>query len=185
MRHSKSSPEVNAGSMADIAFLLLMFFLVTSSIPKDTGFNRKLPSECPPGTDCSKPLAERNLMHIVINNNDDIMVDNKIITIEELKDITKKFVDNNGDGSCDYCLGEKTKEASDNPKKAVISLQTGPQTSYNRFIAVQDELSKAYFELRDAYSNAVFKKASNYLSNEEIEILKEAYPFILSETQSN
>lgn len=185
MRHSKSTPEVNAGSMADIAFLLLMFFLVTSAIPKDKGFNRKLPSECPPNVACSKEINDRNILRIVINSNDGLMVDNEIVAISELKDLTKKFVDNNGDGSCDYCLGEKSAASSDNPKEAVLSLQTGKQSSYDQFIAVQDELTKAYYELRNDYSNKILNKPSDDLSESEINKLKEAYPFILSETENN
>ncbi|WP_111307157.1 ExbD/TolR family protein [Confluentibacter sediminis] len=183
MRHSKSSPEVNAGSMADIAFLLLMFFLVTSAIPKDKGFNRKLPGECPPHVDCTKDIGDRNVMRIVINNHDAIMVDNEVVSIYELKDMTKKFVDNNGDGSCDYCHGERSSTSSDNPKSAVLSLQADKQTSYNQFIAVQDELTKAYYELRNTYSNTMLKKASNDLTDEEVIKVKQAYPFILSETE--
>ena len=117
MRHSKLIPEVNAGSMADIAFLLLIFI------------NRTLPAECPPGVDCSSIKPERNILRIVINNNNDILVENDIVEIEDLKDLTKAFLDNNGDGSCNYCNGEQLSDASDNPKKAVISLQNGQQTS--------------------------------------------------------
>ena len=76
MRHSKLVPEVNAGSMADIAFLLLIFFLVTATISSDEGINRMLPEECPPGMDCSSIKPERNILRIDINNNDDIMVEN-------------------------------------------------------------------------------------------------------------
>ncbi|WP_100611626.1 ExbD/TolR family protein [Confluentibacter lentus] len=184
MRHSKSAPEVNAGSMADIAFLLLMFFLVTSAIPKDNGFNRKLPSECPPNEDCSKEINDRNILRLAINSNDGIMVNNEIVSISDLKDITKKFVDNNGDGTCDYCQGEKSASSSDHPKKAVLSLQAGKQSSYNQFIAVQDELTKAYYELRNDYTNKILKKPSDELSENEIKKLKEAYPFVLSETET-
>ncbi|MGE5943226.1 MAG: ExbD/TolR family protein [Flavobacteriales bacterium] len=184
MRHSKLTPEVNAGSMADIAFLLLMFFLVTSAIPKDKGFNRKLPSECPPDIDCSKEINDRNILRIVINSNDEIMVNNEIIAISELKEITKKFVDNNGDGSCGYCEGEKLALSSENPKKAILSLQAEKQSSYNQFIEVQDELTKVYYELRNSYSNKVLKKSVNDLTESDIKKLKEVYPFVLSETEA-
>lgn len=185
MRHSKSTPEVNAGSMADIAFLLLMFFLVTSAIPNDEGFLRKLPSECPPNIDCSKEINDRNVLRIVINNNNDIMVNNEVVSISNLKDITKKFVNNNGDGSCYYCQGEKSASSSDNPKKAVLSLQSSKQSSYNQFIAVQDALTEAYYELRNDYSNNILNKSLDDLSENDIKKLKEAYPFVLSETENN
>ncbi|MFL1012788.1 ExbD/TolR family protein [Flavisericum labens] len=184
MRHSKLIPEVNAGSMADIAFLLLIFFLVTATISSDEGINRVLPEECPPGVDCSSIKLERNILRIEINNNDEIMVENNIIAIEDLKEITKQFLDNNGDGTCKYCHGIQVIDASDNPKKAVISLQNTKQTTYGTYVAVQNELTKAYYELRQAYSINVLKKITDDLSNEELQQVKGAYPFILSEAET-
>lgn len=183
MRRSKLVPEVNAGSMADIAFLLLIFFLVTAVIPKDTGFNRKLPPKCPPNTICDDLILERNALRIVINNNDQIMVEGDIITIDKLKKITKAFLDNNGDNNCDYCNGAQLDDSSINPKKAVVSLQSGKQTSYKQFIAVQDELTKAYFELRKTYSENILKKTADDLTKEELRQVRNAYPFILSEAE--
>tara|TARA_R110002049_G_scaffold87533_1_gene221870 strand:- start:16772 stop:17299 length:528 start_codon:yes stop_codon:yes gene_type:complete len=173
-------PEVNAGSMADIAFLLLIFFLVTATISSDEGINRKLPSDI----STSKPLHERNVLRIMINNEDDIMVNENIIEIEALKIIAKDFIDNNGDGTCDYCHGSKLKTASDNPSEAVISLQNGRNTTYAKFIAVQNELTKAYYELREDYSKNVLKKASDKLTDTNINTIKKAYPFILSEAET-
>lgn len=184
MRRSKLMPEVNAGSMADIAFLLLIFFLITAAIPKDKGITRKLPAECPPGVICNVNIHENNLFRIVINSNNDIMVDDTIISITELKEITKQFLDNNGDDSCNYCNGIKSNKASDNPKKAVISLQNDRETSYNEFIKVQDELTKAYFELRKAYAKKVFNKSPEDLSENELQQVKDAYPFTLSEAET-
>ncbi|GAA3608247.1 biopolymer transporter ExbD [Flavivirga amylovorans] len=184
MRRSKLIPEVNAGSMADIAFLLLIFFLVTATISSDEGINRLLPKECPPGQVCDAVIAERNILRIMINNDDDIMIENNIIPISELKEITKTFLDNNGDSSCHYCHGTKASNASDNPKEAVLSLQNGRHTSYKQFIAVQDELSKAYYELRNTYSMNVLKKPSDKLSKKELKQVKDAYPFILSEAET-
>ncbi|MCF7568596.1 biopolymer transporter ExbD [Sabulilitoribacter arenilitoris] len=179
MRRSKLIPEVNAGSMADIAFLLLIFFLVTATIPKDTGINRKLAKE----NEIPHPITiqERNILRIVINNNDEIMVDDDLILIDELKDLVASFIDNNGDGTCNYCNGIKNEKASNNPKKAVVSLQTGTLTSYNQFIEVQDELTKAYYQLRQTYSQNVLKKEVENLSKTDLKKVKDAYPFILSE----
>jgi len=183
MRHSKQSPEVNAGSMADIAFLLLIFFLVTATISSDAGINRVLPANCPTG-DCESIKQERNILRIVINNNDDIMVENERINLANLKDVTKAFIDNNGDQSCLYCNGLSVKEASDNPKDAVISIQNGKQTTYKSFVAVQNEISKAYFELRSNYATKVLKKSVDQLSKEDLKQVKKAYPFILSEAET-
>lgn len=116
MRPAKAHPEVNAGSMADIAFLLLIFFLVTAVIPKDQGIYRKLPKECPPGQDCNIPIPDRNILKIAINANNEIMVDDAVVSVSEVKALAKNFIDNNGDGSFAIVMGVK-----------LIHLQTTPQ----------------------------------------------------------
>ena len=185
MRRSKLMPEVNAGSMADIAFLLLIFFLITAAIPNDKGITRKLPAECAPRTICNIDIHERNILRIVINDKNEIMVDDNLIKVSELKEITKQFLDNNGDGSCNYCSGIKSSKASDHPKKAIIALQNDRNTSYNHFIEVQDELTKAIYELRLVYSKKKYNKSPEDLSKKELKVVKEAYPFILSEAEIN
>lgn len=185
MRHSqKSAPPVNAGSMADIAFLLLIFFLVTTTISADKGINRKLPPNCPPRTDCSIEINERNILRIVLNSKNELMVDNERIEIEDLKAVTKLFLDNNGNGSCTYCNGTSLALLSDHPEDAVVSLSTSEDSNYASFIAVQDELSTAYYELREVYGYAVFGKSPDKLNAAEIIEIKQAYPFILSEANT-
>ncbi|MEH6535985.1 MAG: biopolymer transporter ExbD [Psychroserpens sp.] len=180
----RQRPEVNAGSMADIAFLLLIFFLVTAVIPNDKGINRKLPPPCPPNTDCNNNFVkQRNILEVKVNSKDELLVENEIVSIDELKDIAKAFLNNNGDGTCDYCKGLKDDKSSDNPIKAVISLTNDKMTSYNFYIQVQDELTKAYYELRDEYSETILKKPSDKLTKEDILKVREAYPFILSEAE--
>ncbi|MFD2726039.1 ExbD/TolR family protein [Hyunsoonleella rubra] len=184
MRRTTSSPQVNAGSMADIAFLLLIFFLVTAAIPKDQGIYRKLAAECPPGVDCTSPIPDRNILKIAVNAKNEIMVDDAIVTIDEVKNLAIAFIDNNGDNSCTFCNGNKIESASDNPSKAVISLQTDRNANYNQFIQVQDELTKAYLELRKTYCETVLKKSIDILSKAELQQVKSAYPFILSEAST-
>jgi biopolymer transport protein ExbD len=186
MKNSRRNyPEVNAGSMADIAFLLLIFFLVTAVIPNDSGINRKLPPPCPIGTDCSgDTVTKRNILEIKINAKDELLVNSNIVSITELKDITKEFLANNGDGSCDYCNGLKHVTLSDNPQKAVVSLSNDSNTSYRFYIAVQDQITKAYYELRSDYALKVLKKSSNELSLEDLKEARKAYPFTLSEVQT-
>ncbi|MCB0383303.1 MAG: biopolymer transporter ExbD [Psychroserpens sp.] len=184
MKNSRHSmPQVNAGSMADIAFLLLIFFLVTAMIPKDKGINRKLPAPCPPGEVCDTKINSRNMLEVSVNSNNELFVENEIIKIEELKTLAINFLDNNGDKSCDYCQGAQLKTSSDNPKDAVISLKNDPQTSYNFYIQIQDELTKAYYELRTNYAHKVFNKSVNELTKKELLDVQNAYPFILSEAE--
>lgn len=180
-RHSM--PQVNAGSMADIAFLLLIFFLVTAVIPKDEGIKWNLPKPCPPGENCSTEINKRNMLEIRVNSNNELFVENEIITIEELKTIAKNFLDNNGDKSCNYCEGENVNSSSDNPNEAVIFIQNAKGTTYEFYINIQDELTKAYYELRANYAKTTFNKEVHELTNEELIKVKKAYPFKLSEAE--
>ncbi|WCO03239.1 ExbD/TolR family protein [Psychroserpens ponticola] len=184
MKNSRHSmPQVNAGSMADIAFLLLIFFLVTAMIPKDKGINRKLPAPCPPGEICDIKINKRNMLEVRVNSNNELFVENKVIVIEELKAIAKEFVDNNGDKTCDYCHGLNSEKFSDNPKEAVISIQNDKRTSYAFYIEIQDELTKAYYELRSDYAKTIYNKSVNELTKYELSEVKKAYPFLLSEAE--
>lgn len=182
-RHS--APKVNAGSMADIAFLLLIFFLVTAVIPKDKGINRKLPVPCSPGAICDTKINQRNILEIRVNGQNELFVENKRITIDKLKLVAKEFLDNNGDKSCNYCAGLHLESASDNPKAAVISLKHDKLTTYEFYIRVQDELTKAYSELRSSYANSAFNTLEHKLTTEELKEVREAYPFQLSEVELN
>ena len=154
----RPSAAVNAGSMADIAFLLLIFFLVTTTNSADKGILRKLPSNCPPNENCNKDAYERNILRIAMNDKQDIMVEDKIVALSEIKSLVKSFLDNNGLSKCDYCEGDKSPDASDHPKNAVISLSHDALTKYDLFISVQDEITKAYYDLRAVYAKEQFNK---------------------------
>ena len=115
----------------------------------------------------------------------EIMVNEDVVSIGSIKERSKEFLDNNGDRTCDYCLGKGLLDLSENPDKAVISLQTDDEAHYNLFVQVQDELTKAYYELRANYAKQKFGKAPNELTSEEINIVRDAYPFLVSEATSN
>ncbi len=157
-KHREAPPEVNAGSMADIAFLLLIFFLVTTTIQTDQGINRKLP----PIDDTERPedniVKEKNIFTVLINRNDQLLVEDKLMDIRELRQAAIEFLDNGGDGSCVYCKGARDEASSDNPDKAIISLQNDAETSYKAYIAVQNELVAAYYFLRDRECKARYGK---------------------------
>ena len=102
----RAAPEVNAGSMADIAFLLLIFFLVTTTIETDSGINRKLP----PTDEIMDPpiIKERNIFTVVVNKNNQFLVEEKLLEISEIREQAIAFLDNGGgvgDEACDYCQG--------------------------------------------------------------------------------
>ena len=143
-------PEINAGSMADIAFLLLIFFLVTTTIETDSGLNRKLP----PMEDVVDPpiIKERNIFTVVVNKFNQLLVEEKPLELTELRNEAVKFLDNGGgkgEEACSYCLGDRNPDSSDNPEKAVISLKNDRETDYKVYIAVQNELVAAYNVLRN------------------------------------
>ena len=198
----RSAPEVNAGSMADIAFLLLIFFLVTTTLEKDNGIARQLPpidkSEIEP-----PKIKEKNLFIVLVNKNDQLLVNDSPMELEELRENAIDFLDNGGALSsspeyCDYCKGNRSITSSDNPTKAVISVQNDRLTSYKMYISVQNELVAAYNFLRNRESQRLYgwdftdvKKeidAGTYLGNQsdaqdKLKEIQRLFPLKLSEAQ--
>ena len=154
----RENPEINAGSMADIAFLLLIFFLVTTTMNVDSGISKKL-SEKPPPDYVPPIIKEKNIFEVNINRNNELLVEDARMEIKELKEAAKAFIDNGGGegkvengvatGPCTYCKGEKSESSSDHPNKAIISVQSDRGTDYGTYLKVQNELLKAYTELRN------------------------------------
>lgn len=198
-------PEINAGSMADIAFLLLIFFLVTTTMDVDTGISRKLPEKQPEDVEPPK-LKEKNIFVVTVNRNNDILVEgDQFMTVDKIRAEAVKFIDNGGgignpiDGAepaeCDWCEGAKDPLSSDHPNKAIISLESDRGTSYGTYIAVQNELVGAYTELRNRLSNKLYgvsytqllKDLNNSPGNEslkeKIANIKKKYPQIISEAE--
>ncbi|MFD2551733.1 ExbD/TolR family protein [Bizionia sediminis] len=150
----RAAPEVNAGSMADIAFLLLIFFLVTTTIEIDSGLNRKLP----PIEETEPPIIkERNIFQITVNGNNQLLLkaagsDGDLIALKDLRKAAVDFLDNGGgtgEDACKACKGKRNPKSSDNFQKAIISLQNDRATSYETYIAVQNEIIAAYNVLRN------------------------------------
>jgi len=155
----RAAPEINAGSMADIAFLLLIFFLVTTTIEKDKGIARQLPP--PIEQDQDVIIKQKNLFIVNVNKNDQLLVEEELSSLKDLRQAAIDFLDNGGapQGSpeyCNYCKGKRSPESSDNPQKAVISVQNDRLTSYKMYIAVQNELVAAYNFLRDRESQRLY-----------------------------
>ncbi len=198
----RSAPEVNAGSMADIAFLLLIFFLVTTTIEKDKGIARQLPPKQDEEVD-PPPLKEKNIFIVNVNRDDQLLVEEELMELKDLRQAAIEFLDNGGSpaGSpehCNYCKGLRDPSSSDNPNKAVISLQSDRLTSYKMYIAVQNELVAAYNFLRDRESQRMFGwkytevkrdiEEGNYFGNEEraqeqLKEVQQLFPLKLSEAE--
>ncbi len=161
-------PEVNAGSMADIAFLLLIFFLVTTVIETDVGMNRLLPSK-----ETSPPVKhnDRNVFPILINKNGEIFVKDDIVELKKIRLLATAFLDNGGaekssKGYCGYCRGDRSSFSSDNPDQAIITLKNDRETKYEHYIAVQNELVGAYNDLRNRESKLLYSESYTQMEGE-------------------
>ena len=197
----RSSPEVNAGSMADIAFLLLIFFLVTTTIETDSGISRKLPPIEEDQEDVI--IKQKNIFTVLLNGKDQILIEDELMVLEDVRAAAIAFLDNgggegNGEDGCDYCKGDRDPSSSDNPDKAIISLKNERETSYAAYISVQNELVAAYTHLRnvraeDLYGESYEEMMKNYRDvnwpgnktklKEKINRLRKEYPQKLSEVQ--
>ena len=195
----RSSPEVNAGSMADIAFLLLIFFLVTTTIETDSGISRKLPPIEEDQEDVV--IKQRNIFTVLLNGKDQILVEDELMDLVDIRAAAIEFLDNGGgkgEDGCDYCKGKKDPRSSDNPDKAIISLKNERETSYAAYISVQNELVAAYTHLRniraeELYGESYSEMLKNYRDvnwpgnkqklKEKINNLRSDYPQKLSEVQ--
>lgn len=196
----RSAPEVNAGSMADIAFLLLIFFLVTTTIETDSGISRKLPPWQPEEQE-PPVIKQRNIFMVLVNRNNELLVEDEAMEIEDLREAAFEFLDNGGgtgDEACDFCQGPGDPNSSVNPQKAIISLVNNRGTEYGTYISVQNELVAAYNQLRDREAERLFGKSftqmqkdyddPNYNGNkdnlkEQIEAIKDMIPQKLSEAE--
>lgn len=162
----RNTSEVNAGSTADIAFLLLIFFLVTTTIETDKGLNRKLPPK--QKEEIKQDIKDRNLFTVLINAEGKLLVENEPLEIEELQKNTIAFLDNGagiGKEACSYCKGAKDPYSSVNPAKAIISLQTNRLTKYTDYIAVQNELIAAYNTLRNREAQRLYDQSFIEMQN--------------------
>lgn len=191
----RQAPEINAGSMADIAFLLLIFFLVTTTMDVDTGLTRKLP---PPVEDNIDPpeIKQRNVFQVLVNANDDLLVEGEPMLVSELREAAKEFI-----------IGDPTFQDESMPEgkmttvpilgdmmvsKQIVSLQNDRGTSYDMYIKVQNELIAAYNEVRNEYAVSKFGKNLSELeklagtsekADLQIDAVKDVYPQRISEAE--
>ena len=177
---------MNTSSTADIAFLLLCYFLMTTTIGSQTGLSRRLP----PMPDKNQKVEDqkvnrRNIMVVKINSADKLLAGGEPIAVNQLKDKVKEFLTNPAD---DPSLPEKEIQDIEGfgnyaVSKGVVSLQNDRGTSYQAYIAVQNELVKAVNELRDEFSRANYGAVFNALTEDQQAIVKKAVPQIISEAE--
>ena len=183
-------PGLNQSSTADISFILLIFFLVTTSMDTDTGLPRRLPEWDPNVEEQELTIKERNVMTVKVNKNNDILVKNgkmnRPIEISELKDIAKEFIANPNDDVNLPVIEPYDIEGYGTVNttiKHVIALETDRTANYEIYFKVQHELSKAYTELRDAWARRTFgKPLSECDPKTEEPIVRAVYASKISET---
>lgn len=174
----RSTDEVNASSMADIAFLLLIFFLVTTTIVNEKGVRVAVPKIPEEIDDVQTP--GRNMFVVILNSNNDLLVENELMQIKDLRYQTKKFLNNRG----------KDANLSTSPAKAIVSFKSDRGTSFKSYLAAWDELQAAYNELRAEYLGLTLNEylaldPTDPEANSMIKEAKKEYPPSLSEAEPN
>lgn len=186
----RQANEINAGSMADIAFLLLIFFLVTTTMDIDSGISRKLPPL--PIDDEEILVRERNIFKVLINKSNRLFINDKPGDISQLKKETAEFLHS---GNIKDSFSPITRPEKREKKikllggtifisKGVISLKNDRRTSYEMYIAVQNELTAGINQLRDELSNKHFGMSFSQLNEKEkIKTIQSAVPMSISEAE--
>jgi biopolymer transport protein ExbD len=183
---SRKMPEIPSASLADIAFMLLIFFLVTTTMDVDSGLRRRLPQWVDPkDMNDDTQINERNIFVVLVNKNNDLLVEGDYERIENLRERAKEFMENPYDKSD---LPEK--EPKEIPffgtymvSKGVISLRNDLDTKYGTYLAVQNELVAAINELRDELAKRQFGKPYVDLEKEQQDAIREIYPQKISEAE--
>ena len=182
----KKVPEINGSSMADIAFIALIFFLMVTTMDKEEGIARQLPPIPPEDQKVEdQQVNHRNIIQVKINSSDRLLAGGVPMDVSQLKDKIKEFMTNPND---DPNLPEKevkeVKGIGPVPvSKGVISLQNDRGTTYQAYITVQNELVKAINELRDDFSMRTFGKKYAKLDEEQQDAVREAVPQRISEAE--
>ena len=163
--------EINAGSMADIAFLLLIFFLVTTTIDADKGIRVLLPPWIDDIT--TTDVLDKNVLSVKVNANNQLLVEGELMEVKSLKETTKVFIMN----------PMKEADKPNKPTKAVVSLQNDRGTEYDTYIDVYNEIKAAYNELWNEAANKKYGMAYNHLARAEQKEIRKVIPLIISEAE--
>ncbi len=187
MGKKRKMPGLNTSSTADISFMLLIFFLVTTSMDTDQGLPRTLPK--PPEEDQVNneiKVKERNILNIRINKDNYLMIGDDYVALEDVKVRAKEFIANpENKPNLPELKPKKVKLLGTRmvTENHVISVQTDRGTSYGVYFQVQDQLVAAYNELRDELAKSEFGYKYEYLTSEQKTAIREVYPMKISEAE--
>ena len=183
---ARKTPGLNTQSTADIAFLLLCYFLMTSTMDQQSGLQRRLPPmpDQNQKTEDTK-VNKRNIIIVKINSSDRLFAGDQLLDVSQLKDKIKEFITNpNNDPNLPEREMNNIEGYGEYPvSKGVISLQNDRGTSYRAYIAVQNELVKAINEVRDDFCKQNYGKAYTFLTEDQQKIVREAIPQNISEAE--
>jgi biopolymer transport protein ExbD len=183
---ARNIPEIPTASMADIAFMLLIFFLVATTMDVDSGLSRTLPPMPDEEQEQDDRIRERNIFTVRVDAQDRLLVEGQLADIRNLRDMAKEFIANPYD---EAHLPEKEYQNIEYfgevyvPRMAVISLQNARGTSYGMYIMVQNELTGAYNELRDEISREQFGQRFDQLNVDQQAAVRSYYPMRISEAE--
>ncbi|GAB7086319.1 biopolymer transporter ExbD [Marinifilum fragile] len=183
---ARKTPEINSSSMADIAFLLLIFFLVSTTMDVDTGIYKKLPPIPEDQTnDEEVKVKKRNVLAILVNRNDELLVNGELLDISQLREKTKEFIlnPNNSEDLPEKQVKTIPYFGDVMVSKGLVSLQNDRGTSYEMYIRVQDELAIAARELKDEKAMSKWGKVYSELDDEQQEAVKKYVPMAISEAE--
>ena len=182
---ARKTPEINSSSQADIAFLLLCFFLMTTSMDVDYGITRRLPPPVEQNDEDVK-VKERNVMNVMVNKSDRLLVNGRPSDISMLKDLAKEFMTPRpGDETAPEVETKTFNEGIGDilVSKGVISLQNDRGTSYAMYISVQNELARAFNEMKEELAKKTWHKSLDQLTEDQTKALNEAVPVRVSEAE--
>jgi len=163
-RNNRPAPTINAGSMADVAFLLLIFFLVVTTIDVDKGITVKLPPWCE--ENCSIDVLDDRVLSIKVNYKDELLVEGDEKQVSELRETAKLYIAEKG-------------------KETIISLQNDRSTSYDTYLSVYNELKAAFNEVWDEEALTVFGALYEDLNAASKKEIRTKYPLVISEAESS
>lgn len=171
-RRTKATPEIPSAALADIAFLLLIFFLVTTTIDADKGIYMQLPptlnEETPP------EINQRNLLNVLVADDGQVLVDNEVMTVSQIRQVVVRHVTNNG----------RDPNFSDSPTEAVVSFKTRRGLPYRTYIDVLDEIKSAYNDIRNQAAQQQFgMDYGTYrarLGDDDEDVIAATYPLKIS-----
>lgn len=172
-RRTTRQAEIPTSSMADIAFLLLIFFLVTTTIDVDSGIYMQLPPKLDESVEPPE-IQQRNLLNVLVSSAGDVLIDGEFMQINQIRDVVVRHVTNEG----------QLPNYSDSPELAIVSFKTERGTKYETYVDVLDEIKGAYIQIRNGYARQLngqdYATYKSFLGEDDEDLVADKYPIKIS-----